>query len=67
MTSVRLNGDVDADTSALRAAAEGGADCALDIIGGAGSPASTLATLNALRRGGRLVVMGSMTVPLPID
>src|SRR5205814_9267176 len=42
-------------------------DCALDMIGRADSADGTLATLNALRRGGRMVLMGSMKVPLPID
>jgi alcohol dehydrogenase len=45
----------------------GPADVALDMVGGAGSAEGTLATLDALRRGGRLVLMGSMTVPLPVD
>jgi alcohol dehydrogenase len=64
---VRLTGDVPADTAALRAAAGGGADCALDLIGGAASTAATQATLDALARGGRLVLMGTATVPLPLD
>jgi alcohol dehydrogenase len=66
VTTVRMTGDAEADTRALREAA-GPPDCALDMIGRAGSADGTLATLNALRRGGRMVLMGSMTVPLPID
>jgi alcohol dehydrogenase len=64
--TVRMTGDIDADARALRDAA-GPADCALDMIGRAGTAHGTLATLNSLRRGGRLVLMGSMTVPLPLD
>jgi alcohol dehydrogenase len=45
----------------------GPADVALDMIGRADSPDGTLATLDALHRGGRLVLMGSMYVPLPVD
>ena len=40
---------------------------AFDIVGGAQDPSATLAALKSLRRGGRLVLMGSMTVPLPIS
>jgi alcohol dehydrogenase len=47
--------------------ATGGADCALDMVRDADTPDATLATLAALRRGGRLVLMGSMSVPLPVD
>jgi alcohol dehydrogenase len=39
---------------------------ALDIVGNAQDPSATLAALRALKRGGRLALMGSMTVPLPI-
>ena len=61
-----LTGDADADAAALRLAAGGPADAALDMVGKAGDPNGTLAALKALRRGGRLVLMGSMTVPLPL-
>jgi alcohol dehydrogenase len=37
------------------------------MVGGAKDSTSTLAALNSLRRGGRLVLMGSMTVDLPIS
>ena len=66
VSTVRMTGDAGADAAALRDAA-GPADCALDMIGRADSADGTLATLNALRRGGRLVLMGSMTVPLAVD
>jgi alcohol dehydrogenase len=36
------------------------------MIGQASDPNATLAALHSLRRDGRLVLMGSMTVPLPI-
>ncbi|HEY2522563.1 MAG TPA: zinc-binding alcohol dehydrogenase family protein [Streptosporangiaceae bacterium] len=64
---VRLTGDIPADTAALRAAAGGGAACALDLIGGATSTAATRAALDALAQGGRLVLMGTATAPLDID
>lgn len=65
---VALTGDAEADAKALKAAAGGrGAHLAFDQVGRAGDPASTLAALRSLRRGGRLVLMGSMTVPLPLS
>ncbi len=63
---VALVGDVEADAAALRAAAGGGAHIAFDMVGSAGDPNATLAALHSLRRGGRLVLMGSMTTPLPV-
>ena len=63
---VALRGDVQADAGALREAAGGGAHIAFDMVGGATDPRSTLAALMSLRRGGRLVLMGSMTVDLPL-
>jgi alcohol dehydrogenase len=65
VVTVRLTGDRAADTASLRAA--GPADVALDLVGNARDPDATLAALHALRRNGRLVLMGSMTAPLPID
>ena len=67
VATVQLQGDGNADASALREACAAGADCALDLVGRADSADGTLAALAALRRGGRLVLMGSMTVPLPVD
>jgi alcohol dehydrogenase len=66
VATVALSGDIEADAEALRVAAGGGAHAALDIVGDAQDPNATLAALRALRRGGRLVLMGSMGVPLPI-
>jgi alcohol dehydrogenase len=66
VVAVTLSGDIKADAEALRAAAGGGAHMALDIVGGAQDPNATLAALKSLRRGGRLALMGSMAVPLPI-
>jgi alcohol dehydrogenase len=63
---VPLSGNTETDASALRDAAGGGAEMAFDMVGGATDPSSTLAALGALRRRGRLVLMGSMTVALPV-
>jgi alcohol dehydrogenase len=64
---VILTGDVDSDTAALRQAAAGGAHLTFDMVGRAQDPNATLAGLKSLRRSGRLVLMGSMTSPLPIN
>jgi alcohol dehydrogenase len=67
VSTVLLTGDVAADAEALRAATAGGAELAFDMVGQAKDPSSTLAALSSLRRNGRLVLMGSMTVPVPIN
>jgi alcohol dehydrogenase len=67
VATVALSGDVDADAKALRAAGGCGAHMAFDMVGGAQDANATLAALKSLRRGGRLVLMGSMAVPLPIS
>jgi alcohol dehydrogenase len=67
VATVALSGDLEPDAKALRAAAGGGAQMAFDMVGSAQDPDATLAALKSLRRGGRLVLMGSMTVPLPIS
>jgi len=64
LVPIALTGDVDADAATLRAA--GPAELAFDMVGHASDPNATLAALRALRRRGRLVLMGSMTVSLPI-
>lgn len=61
-----VGGEVDADTRTLAGAAGRPADVALDLLGQAQSTATTLAVLRALGRGGRLVLMGSAAVPLPV-
>jgi len=66
VSTVELSGNVQADAGALRAAAGGGAHMAFDMVGQARDPNSTLAALHSLRRGGRLVLMGSMTTDLPV-
>jgi alcohol dehydrogenase len=66
VTPVALRGDVKADADALLAASQGSADLAFDMIGGAQDAKSTLAALNALRSEGRLVLMGSLMVDLPV-
>ena len=64
--AMALTGDVKTDVTALRTCAGGGAQIAFDMVGQAADSNATLAALGALRRGGRLVLMGSMKVPLPI-
>ncbi|MBP0595484.1 zinc-binding dehydrogenase [Paraburkholderia sp. LEh10] len=54
------------DVAAIREVAGGGADLAFDMVGHAQEPNATLAALRSLRRNGRLVLMGSMDVILPI-
>lgn len=66
VVTVTASGDVAADTHALRDAAHGGAHMAFDMVGNADDPSLTLAALRALAPGGRLVLMGSMAVPLPV-
>jgi len=66
VSTVTLTGDVQRDAGALRQASDGGAHMAFDMVGQARDPKSTLAALHSLRRGGRLVLMGSMTTDLPI-
>jgi alcohol dehydrogenase len=66
VVAVVLSGNRQKDAAALREAAGGGAQIAFDMVGGAPEPDSTLAALSSLRRGGRLVLMGSMTVDLPV-
>ena len=54
------------DTAALKEAAHGGAHAALCMVGQARDAQSTLSTLQALRRNGRMVLMGSLLPRLPI-
>ena len=63
---VVLTGDMGVDTAALRAASGGGAHLAFDMVGRAQDANATLSGLKSLRRWGRLVLMGSMAVPLPL-
>ncbi len=64
---VEMTGEIDIDAENLVKASDGGAHVSFDMIGGANSPNGTLATLKALKRGGKLVLMGQLMVPLPID
>jgi alcohol dehydrogenase len=66
VSSVTLRGDIQADAHALREAAGGGAQLAFDMVGQARDPNATLAALYGLARGGRLVLMGSMTAEMPV-
>jgi alcohol dehydrogenase len=67
VVAVALQGDAQTDASALREACHGGSHIALDMVGGANDANSTLAALRSLHRNGRLVLMGSMSVPIPIS
>jgi alcohol dehydrogenase len=62
-----VTGDAAEDARIIRHAAGGGGDVALDLLGAAKSTATTLASLRALKRGGRLVLMGSAEVPLELS
>lgn len=64
---VVLSGDVAKDAAALRTAAGGGTHLALDMVGNAKDPNSTLAVLGSLYRWGRIVLMGSSTAPIPVN
>ena len=63
---VILKGNALEDAQSIRQACGGGADMAFDMVGNAKDPNSTLAVLFSLAPGGRLVIMGSMAVDLPI-
>jgi alcohol dehydrogenase len=63
---VVLTEDIQKNAVAIRSAAGGGAQMAFDMVGAANDPNSTLAALYSLRRAGRLVLMGSMNVPLSL-
>lgn len=62
-----VTGDAAKDLAIIRHAAGGSADAALDLLGAANSTSTTLSSLRALKRGGRLVLMGSAEVPLEIS
>ena len=63
---VVTTGDVTADVAAIRAAAGRAPQMAFDMVGGARDANSTLAALRSLGREGRIVLMGSMGVDLPV-
>jgi alcohol dehydrogenase len=62
-----VSGDADKDVAIIRHAAGGPAHVALDLLGSAKSTSTTLSCLRALKRGGRLVLMGSAEVPLELS
>ena len=64
---VVLSGELNADAQAIRRASDGGADLVFDQVGRATDNNGTMAALRSLRRGGRLVLMGSTTTPLELD
>jgi alcohol dehydrogenase len=62
-----VSGDAAKDPVIIRHASGGGADVALDLLGSAKSTSTTLSCLRALKRGGRLVLMGSAEAPLELS
>jgi alcohol dehydrogenase len=62
-----VSGDAAKDVATIRHASAGGADVALDLLGQAKSTSTTLSCLRALKRGGRLVLMGSAEAPLELS
>jgi alcohol dehydrogenase len=62
-----VSGDTARDIATIRHASGGSADLALDLLGNAKSTSTTLSSLRALKRGGRLVIMGSAEVPLELS
>ena len=67
VVAAAVTGEADKDLERIRRAAGGTADVALDLLGRAGSTSTTHSTLRALKRGGRLVLMGSAEVPLELS
>jgi alcohol dehydrogenase len=67
VSPVVLSGNVDSDSAAIRSAAGGGIQMGFDMVGGAADPSATLSALRSLQPRGRLVLMGSMSVPLPLS
>jgi alcohol dehydrogenase len=67
VVAAAVTGEADKDLERIRRAAGGTADVALDLLGRAGSTSTTHSTLRALKRGGRLVLMGSAEVPLEVS
>ena len=63
---VVATGDIQSDVAKIKEAADGDAQMGFDIVGNAKDPNATLAVLRSLSRNGRLVLMGSMSVPLPL-
>jgi alcohol dehydrogenase len=63
----KVTGDAQKDLATIRHAAGGRADVALDLLGAAKSTSTTLSCLRALKRGGRLVLMGSAEAPLEVS
>lgn len=66
VTTLKTSGDAAEDSARIRKLTHGGADMAFDMVGGAKDPNMTLAALHSLVDNGRLVLMGSMAVPLPL-
>lgn len=67
VTAAVVTGEATSDTETIRNAAGGTADVGIDLLGSAKSTSTTLSTLRGLKRGGRLVIMGSADVPLEVS
>ncbi|SFB01309.1 alcohol dehydrogenase [Pseudomonas sp. NFIX10] len=66
LTTLVATGDMASDVERIHSLTGGGVDMALDMVGGATDAGATLTALRSLVDGGRLVLMGSMAVPLPL-
>lgn len=66
VSGLALSGEVETDAAAIRARVPGGVDLGLDLIGHAPDSKGIQALLGGLRWGGRLVIQGSMDVPLEL-
>jgi alcohol dehydrogenase len=62
---VVLNGDVEKDTASMVTAADGFADCYLDITGGGGTE-PVLASIRAIKNNGKAVLMGALQEAIQI-
>ncbi|KUR76170.1 alcohol dehydrogenase [Novosphingobium sp. Fuku2-ISO-50] len=60
LVPVRLTGDADTDTAAMRAAAPGSIDAVQDFLPPSAAAAVTRAAIMTLRQGGRAVLMGGV-------
>jgi len=67
ISPIVLSGEIRRDTDAIRQSCDGGADLVFDQVGRAADNNGFIAALRSLRRGGRLVLMGSATTPLALD
>jgi alcohol dehydrogenase len=64
---VILSGTIEANATAIQRAAGSAIQLGFDMVGGATDPSAALAALRSLTPRGRLVLMGSMNVVLPVS